>query len=140
MSMSMIMRREACLHLLRSELDIDGTIEWMLNEYADEPIIQRTANKGKLCRNVITIGGKGEQKYLNMVAFQQALIIFTQEVHRNWAAAQETRIRQLEDQLETSHRREEKYRDLCDEKSEEVRNLHVQLDGATERPSEITGI
>ena len=70
MSMSMSTRREACLHLLRSELDIDGTIEWMLNEYALEPTIQRTVNKEKLCRNVITIGGRGEQKYLNLVAFQ----------------------------------------------------------------------
>ena len=140
MSISMIKRREACLRLLRSDFDIEGTIEWILNEYADEPTIQRAANKGKLCRNIITIGGTGEHKYLNLVAFQQALVIFSEDVRRNWAAAQEIRISKLEDQLEESRRREQMYRELYDDKAEGVQDLSDQLLGATNKLSEITGV
>ena len=140
MSVSMIKRTEACLRLLRSDFDIEGTIEWMLNEYADDPTIQRAANKEKLCRNMITIGGTGEQKYLNLVAFRQALIIFSRDVNRNRAAKHETRISKLKEQLQESLRIEEMYRELCDEKSEEVQDLGDQLRAATEKQTEITGV
>ena len=140
MSVSMIKRTEACLRLLRSDFDIEGTIEWMLNEYADDPTIQRAANKEKLCRNMITIGGTGEQKYLNLVAFRQALIIFSRDVNRNRAAKHETRISKLKEQPQESLRIEEMYRELCDEKSEEVQDLGDQLRAATEKQTEITGV
>ena len=140
MSVSMIKRTEACLRLLRSDFDIEGTIEWMLNEYADDPTIQRAANKEKLCRNMITIGGTGEQKYLNLVAFRQALLIFSRDVNRNRAAKHETRISKLKEQLQESLRIEEMYRELCDEKSEEVQDLGDQLRAATEKQTEITGV
>ncbi len=128
------------MHLLRKDFDIDGTIEWMLNEYADDPTIQRAANKGKLCRNIITIGGTGEHKDLNLVAFQQALVIFSQDVRRNWAAAHEIRISKLKDQLRESHRKEQMYRELYDEKAEEFQDSSDQLLGATNKQSEITGV
>ena len=73
MTISATKRRDACLHLLRNDFDIEGTIRWMLREYADDPAMLRASNKEKLARNVITIGGSGDQQALNMVAFQQAL-------------------------------------------------------------------
>ena len=73
MSLSVAKRREACLRLLRSEFDIEGTIKWVLREYANDPAVERATNKEKLARNVITMGSSGDQQALNMVAFQQAL-------------------------------------------------------------------
>ena len=62
--------------------DIDATTKWVVKEYADDPSMQRATNKDRLARNIITIGGSGDQQQLNMVAFQQALAQHAEEQRR----------------------------------------------------------
>ena len=87
MSISVVKRREACLRLLRSEFDLEATIAWVLKEYADDPFVLRAKNKEKLARNIVTIGGSGDQQELNMLAFQQALATFATEQRQSSLAA-----------------------------------------------------
>ena len=101
MSISVTKRRDACLRLLRNDFDIDGTISWMLREYADDPAMERVANKEKLARNIITIGGSGDQQALNMVAFQQALAIHASEQNRRAVSQQEAEVTRLTQKLDS---------------------------------------
>ena len=126
MSVSPTKRREACLRLLRSDIDIDGTVEWMLKEWADEPTSQRATNKGKLCRNIITIGSTGDQQYLNLVSFQQALDIYNKELHSK-------DVERLEKDLAGAKEESRNYRELYDEKVGEVLDLNEKLRNSQDR-------
>ena len=105
MSLSVTKRRDACLHLLRSEFDIDGTVKWVIREYAEDPAMERATNKERLARNIITIGGSGDQQALNMVAFQQALAIHASEQSRRAISQQEAEVTRLTQKLDQSEAR-----------------------------------
>ena len=122
MSMSVAKRREACLHLLRNDFDIDATVDWVLREFADEPSMERAKNKGKLARNIVTIGGSGDQQSLNLVAFEQALAIYGEEKRRKSVSALEGENKALKEALERERDRNEElgkdFRDQINKVSE----------------------
>ena len=120
MSVSPARRREACLHFLRSNFDVDATVAWMIKEWREDPVIARAVNKDKLCRNIITIGSTGDQQYLNMVAFQQALDIYNQEIQKR---DQE----RLQNDLKKAIQDADKYRELYEEQIGDIRDLNEQL-------------
>ena len=105
MSLSVTKRRDACIQLLRNEFDIEGTVKWAVREYADDPAMARATNKERLARNIITIGGSGDQQALNMVAFQQALAIHAAEQNRRAISRQEAEVERLAQKLEQAEAR-----------------------------------
>ena len=76
MSLSIARRRDACLHYINSEFDIDKTVSWFLREYRNEPAVMKARDddaRRRLARNTVQIGGQGDQREMNAVAFSQAL-------------------------------------------------------------------
>ncbi|CAI8028218.1 hypothetical protein GBAR_LOCUS16101 [Geodia barretti] len=92
----------------------------MIKEWREDPVIARAVNKDKLCRNIITIGSTGDQQYLNMVAFQQALDIYNQEIQKR---DQE----RLQNDLKKAIQDADKYRELYEEQIGDIRDLNEQL-------------
>jgi hypothetical protein len=92
----------------------------MIKEWREDPVIARAVNKDKLCRNIITIGSTGDQQYLNMVAFQQALDIYNQEIQKR---DQE----RLQNDLKKAIQDADKYRELYEEQVGDIRDLNEQL-------------
>ena len=130
MSISVAKRREACLRLLRSDFDIDATVEWVMKEYADDPSFERAKNKERLARNIVTIGGSGDQQALNLVAFQQALSQYAVEQNRKVINAQEAEAAKLQRDLDYARSQrdetEKEYRDQV----RMVQNLRERLSQA----------
>lgn len=83
MSIPVHKRTQGCLYLLRHNFDIEGTIDFVLKECADEPAMKRSKHPRKLARNLVTIGGSGDQQQLNLVAFKDALREFEDDRQRN---------------------------------------------------------
>ena len=83
MSISPHKRMNACLRLIRNDFDIEGTVAWVMREYADDPAMQQAKHKEKLARNIITIGGSGDQQYMNLAAFKDALRLFEDTAQKN---------------------------------------------------------
>ena len=132
MSISVTKRRDAVLRLLRSDFDIDGTVQWVMLEFADEPAMQRAKNKEALARNIVTIGSQGDQQSLNMVAFQQALAIHAEDQRRKYTNV-------LESDLETARRNLEDERNRNEELGKDyraqvkrVQDIQEQLSQASE--------
>ena len=69
------------------------------------PAMARATNKERLARNIITIGGSGDQQALNMVAFQQALAIHASEQSRRAISQQEAEVTRLTQKLDQSEAR-----------------------------------
>jgi uncharacterized protein YllA (UPF0747 family) len=132
MSLSIVRRRDACLRLLRSDFDIDATTKWVVKEYADDPSMQRATNKDRLARNIITIGGSGDQQQLNMVAFQQALAQHAEEQRRKAVNTEAAKAAEFAAQLDKArtqiHEMEREYR----EQVKKVQSLQGQLSTAKE--------
>ena len=105
MSMSIYKRAMGCLYLLKHEFDIDGTVEHLIRELADEPEMQRAKNPRKLARNIITVGGTGDQKDMNLRAFKEALRWYDEERQRTLANQHRREIDELKAQLLASEER-----------------------------------
>ena len=89
MQISQTRRREACLHLIQSRFDVDGTIAWFLTTYADDPAVEAAKDKEKFARNLITMGGSGLNQIVNIIAFHQALMEHEDEnVRRHTSVAE----------------------------------------------------
>ena len=73
MGLSIARRRDACLHYIQSDFDIDATVRWVLREFRAEPAFLRSKNPERLARNIVTMGGQGDQQEMNAVGFMQAL-------------------------------------------------------------------
>ena len=83
----------------------------MLKTYKDEPTIARSKYPAKLCANVITTGGSGDQKELNIQAFRNALNRYAKELevqrgeaHRAELQKQIEANQELRAQLESANR------------------------------------
>ena len=128
MSISITKRRDACLRFLRSDFDIDGTVAWVMREYMDDPSMERAKNKGKLARNIVTIGGSGDQQALNMVAFQQALAVLADEQRRKAVKAHTDETSALRGQnaalQERLHEIEAELRDRTDRLYDQQEKFH----------------
>ena len=126
----MTKRRDAVLRLLRSDFDIDGTVAWVVREYAEEPTMERAKNKEKLARNLVTIGSSGDQQALNMVAFQQALALHAEDQRRKAVNVHEATTDAMKVELDRARSQiddlEKDYRDQVNK----VQNLQERLSEA----------
>ena len=75
-------RKLGCLWLLNHRFDVEGAIDYVIAECADEPALQNATDKRKLARNIVTIGGTGLQQMANLSAFKEALGEFDEERQR----------------------------------------------------------
>ena len=130
MSISVAKRRDACLHLLRNDFDIEASVDWVMSEFADEPSMQRAKNKEKLARNIITIGGSGDQQSLNLVAFEQALAIYGEEKRRKSVSALEGENKALKEALERERDRNEELGKDYREQVNKIQDLQTKLGDA----------
>ena len=109
MSISIHKRPTACFHLLKHEFDIDGTVDHVVKEFADEPAMQRAKNPRKLARNIVTIGRSGDQQEMNLHAFKQALEWLDQDRQRNLQAEHRREVECLKAQLLEANERATRY-------------------------------
>ena len=105
MSIPFHKRKMGCLHLLRNEFNIEGAIDFVVRECADEPAMQRSADQRKLARNIVTIGGSGDQQQLNLQAFKEALDTFDAERQRNLFQDHKRETDDLKNQLQEANQR-----------------------------------
>ena len=102
MQLSPARRRDACLHLIESGFDVDATVDWAPDTFADDPAVGAAKDREKLARNVVTVGGYGHQSArCNMIAFQQALTqVSSLSTCRNEKSVANSEIRSLSEQVE----------------------------------------
>ena len=105
MSIPFHKRKAGCLYLIKNEFDIERSVYFVVRECADEPAMQRSANQRKLARNVVTIGGSGDQQQLNLQAFKEALNDFDAERQRNLVQDHKREVDELKDKLNETERR-----------------------------------
>ena len=73
MSLSIAKRERACLYFIRSGFDSDKTVSWALKEYAHDDSFINAKRPERLALNTITMGGSGDQREMNSIAFRHAL-------------------------------------------------------------------
>ena len=105
MSISIHKRARGCLYLLKHEFDIDGTVDYVIRELADEPAMQRARDQRKLARNIVTIGGTGDQQEMNLSAFKDALRWYDEERQQNLINQHKREVDELKAQLVASEER-----------------------------------
>ena len=98
-------RKAGCLYLIKNEFDIERAVDFVVRECADEPAMQRSANQRKLARNIVTIGGSGDQQQLNLLAFKEALNDFDAERQRSLLQEHKREVDELKDKLNETERR-----------------------------------
>ncbi len=121
MSISIPKRTEACLKFIREGFDADATVAWMLTQYADEPSMLRAKHKDKLARNIITMGGSGDQREMNIAAFDRALQQFMRD-------ERERAVYEIQRQKETLEIELRKAQDEIFERDGDLRKLYERVD------------
>lgn len=128
MSMSIPRRQEACLQFIRGGFDAQATVAWMLNEFADEPTIQRAKNPEKLLLNTITMGGTGDQKEMNQAAFSRALDVYIQEERDREASMNRQKIAGLEADVKTANDRWANTQTELNARERRISDMQQELD------------
>ncbi len=121
MSISIPKRTEACLKFIREGFDADRTVAWMLKQFADEPSMERSKYPEKLARNIITMGGTGDQREMNIAAFDRAL----QQYMRDEREKTVYELQQQKEQLEIELR---KAQDEIYVRDGDLRKLYERVD------------
>ena len=103
MSMSMSSRRQACIHFIRNGFDAEKTVKWFLTEYASNATVQRAKHPERLARNIIAMGGDGDQREMNIAAFNDALRVFMDEEKERQSALARQKIAGLESDLKKAY-------------------------------------
>ena len=97
MTMSPDRRKRACMYHIESRLNTDKTVEWMLKEFANDEAVKRAKYPEKLCRNIITMGAQGRERFMNQQAHAAALFeIMERERDTTRKQLDELRIRESE--------------------------------------------
>ncbi len=123
MSLSISRRREACLKYLQNDFDTDRTIAWVLKEFANESAFQNATHKDRLARNIITMGGSGDQQQLNCVAFQQALSQHVEAILDRRNAEDRKALIDVREQNKTLNARNSELHQRVDQLNGELRDL-----------------
>ena len=130
MSVNFDKRVNACTRYFDSGQDTGGTVDWMMQEFAEDETFKRAKNPRKLAENIITMGGTGRERQMNMAAYRIALDKYQHREReremaglRDEAAKYRDESEQLRRQQVDSHRRE---LDL----HTEIKDLQAQLNNA----------
>ena len=100
MSVPFKYREAACLKFIESGFKIETTIGWMQSQYGEEDSMKRAKYPEKLCRNILTLGGGGNEQQLNIVAFKNALGEYQRQLQERHEASASVKISNLESQLQ----------------------------------------
>ena len=109
-SVSFHRRVQACAKSIDSEFDFDNVIAWMLQEFGDDDTIKRAKDPHKLCRNIITMGGGGREKDLNIAAFREAFTKYLASHEKRLRDTMDAGHRALDDERQANQEREIEYR------------------------------
>lgn len=134
MSISIAKRQAACQHFIRNGFNAEKTVAWVLKEYAHDDSVCSAKYPERLARNVITMGGSGDQKEMNTVAFQNALNLFIAEERERAVAVlqkenidHKAEIRLLREQRAADHVTERTMNDRLSALQEEKASLTQTL-------------
>ncbi len=72
-------RVEAVLRFIQSGFKLEETIAWFLDKYSHLDTVVKSANPRTLIRNIVTMGGRGWNLDLNIVAFDKAMAIVVEQ-------------------------------------------------------------
>ena len=104
-------RARGVLYLIEHHLDLNLAIDHLIRECADEPKMKAAKDPRRLAHNILTIGGVGAEKVLNLQAWRDALDLIESEEHRKQASAlqkqiddKDAEIRQLNQELRSLNR------------------------------------
>ena len=115
MSMPFQYREESCYRFMSSGFNLEETVAWMMTEYWDDPTISRASNAERLCANILTMGGTGANRTLNVAAFGNAYRRFASEVDAYLMKASKAEVAKLHNDLQGLRDRfDQSQRDLDD--------------------------
>ena len=104
-------RAKGVLYLIEHGLDLNLAIDHLVRECADEPKMKVAKDPRRLAQNILTIGGVGGEKVLNLRAWRDALDLIEVEEHRKQTSAlqrqieeKDAEIRQLNQELRSLNR------------------------------------
>ena len=104
-------RARAVVYLVEHGLDVEQAIDYLVRECADHPKMQAAKDPRKLAKNILTIGGIGAEKMLNLQAWRDAIDLIEIEEHRKQVSGfqkqideKDTRIRELEQDFRSLNR------------------------------------
>ena len=99
------------VYLVEHGLDLEQAISYLVRECADHPKMQASKDQRKLARNILTIGGIGAEKMLNLQAWRDAIDLIEVEEHRKQVSGlqkqiddKDTKIRELEQDFRSLNR------------------------------------
>ena len=126
-SVSFHSRVQACARSIDSEFDFDNVIAWMLQEFGDDDTIKRTKDPYKLCRNIITMGGGGREKDLNIAAFREAFTKYLASHEKRLRDRLDDSEKRLRDTMDAGHRALDDERQANREREIEYRKTELDL-------------
>ena len=130
MSMDFNKRIAACTRYFESGQDTDGTVDWMMQEFAADETLKRAKNPRKLCENIVTMGGTGRERQMNMGAYRTALDKYQdREREREMACLREEAARYRDEKDELRRRLDDSQANEV-KLNAEVRDLLTQLNNA----------
>ena len=113
-------RKRVVLHYLRNGQDAERTLSWFLKEFATHPLVRRTKYVDRLAKNIMLMGGSGNQREMNAKAFMEA----TQEYYSETVAS---RLRRENEELQKKLQLQvDRNYDL----NREISDLHAQVAGS----------
>lgn len=95
MSVPFQAREQACHRFISSGFKLEETVQWMMREFREDPTIQRSKYPEKLCANIITMGGNGDQQQLNVAAFGNAYRRYASEKEAQLSEASRAEVEKL---------------------------------------------
>ena len=146
MSIPLHKRTQGCLYLLNHQFDVEATINHVLQECAAEPAMLRSQHQRELARNIVTIGGSGDQQQLNLAAFKDALREFDYDRQSNFLQEHKRELDAVRSELRDAEQRayatERDYRKLSQEYRQltERSNTHEGTRPQSEAEKEAVGV
>ena len=135
MSVSIPKRKLACRQFIKNDFDMDTTVDWFLKEFATDPHVSRVKNKRRLAENIVSMGGSGDQKGMNIEAFLQALVQHQSEWRDEEIRVAEVKLQQankiIGEQQETINDLNSEVRDALNAKADLAERINSQPVAAT---------
>ena len=117
-------REEACYRFINSGFKLDDTVNWMMDQFKEDPTISRAKYPEALCANTVTMGANGDQKQLNVAAFGNAYRRFASETEAHATEASRAEVNKLNDEYQALRERlDQTQRDLNEANNSIQRHL-----------------
>ena len=117
-------REEAAYRFITSGFKLEDTVDWMMQEFKDNPTIARSKHPKTLCANTVTMGGNGDQQQLNVAAFGNAYRRYAAESEAQLTETSRADIKRLDEEYKNLRQRlDQSQRELNDANNSVQRHL-----------------